>query len=120
MCGSAPQLLSSPQSLQVQRLSRKGGCQQRFAKPWAADAMPNAIKINDQFQLTWPPAGQSPLSQGGDMEKGEVGAGLISTVLVLRRKVNRSCCWLQESSSRCTEMNGVRGCWRPLEGVISL
>jgi hypothetical protein len=48
--------------------------------------MPDAIKINDQFQLTWSPAGQSPLSQGGGIEKGEVGAGLISTVLVLRKE----------------------------------
>lgn len=70
--------------------------------------MPNAIKINDRFQLAWPPAGQSPLSQGGTIGKGEVGAGLISTVLVLRRKVSRSC-WLQESSSRHTGMNGVGG-----------
>lgn len=68
--------------------------------------MPNAIKINDRFQLTWPPVGQSPLSQGGGIEKGEVGAGLISTVRVLRRKVSRSR-WLQESSSRHAEMNGV-------------
>ncbi|MEJ1270460.1 mechanosensory transduction mediator [Cricetulus griseus] len=35
--------------------------------------MPNAIKINDLFQLTWPPAGQSTSSQGGSIEKGGGG-----------------------------------------------
>lgn len=76
--------------------------------------MPSAIKINDRFQLTWPPVIQSPLSQGGVIEKGEVGAVLISTVPVLRRKVSRSC-WLQESSSGHTEMNGAL-----VKGVVSL
>ena len=48
--------------------------------------MPDAIKLNDPVPLTWAPAGLSPLSQGGGIEKGEVGAGLISTVLVLRKE----------------------------------
>lgn len=75
---SALQLPSSTQSLQVQRWRRKGSRGQRFVnKPRAADATPGAIKINGQFQLTWPPAGQSTSSQGGGIGKGG-GGGLVS------------------------------------------